>query len=62
MPSELGIIPMILLPFLAIFHARSISTGRIRPGKKYCSKWVEIHGFTPNLSSISCPVNWVSFQ
>ena len=25
----------------------------IRPGMKYCSIWVEIHGFTPNLSSIS---------
>ena len=22
--------------------------GRIRPGMKYCSNWVEIHGFTPN--------------
>ena len=20
----------------------------IRPGMKYCSNWVEIHGFTPN--------------
>ena len=28
-------------------------TGRIRPAMKYCSIWVEIHGFTPNLSSIS---------
>ena len=27
--------------------------GQIRPGMKYCSIWVEIHGFTPNLSSIS---------
>ena len=27
--------------------------GRIRPGMKYCSNWVEIHEFTPNLSSIS---------
>ena len=26
---------------------------QIRPGMKYCSIWVEIHGFTPNLSSIS---------
>ena len=26
--------------------------GRIWPGMKYCSIWVEIHGFTPNLSSI----------
>ena len=25
-----------------------ISTDRIRPGIKYCSNWVEIHGFTPN--------------
>ena len=55
--------------------------GRIRPvefqirlGKKYCSIWVEIHGFTPNLisqaykcnpseftpilSSILCPVEF----
>ena len=31
----------------------SNSTGRIRPAMKYCSIWVEIHGFTPNLSSIS---------
>ena len=23
---------------------------------KYCSNWVEIHGFTPNLSSMSCLV------
>ena len=23
---------------------------QIRPGKKYCSKWVEIHEFTPNLT------------
>ena len=30
--------------------------GRIRPGMKYCSNWVEIHGFTPNLSSISGPI------
>ena len=22
--------------------------GQIRPGKKYCSNWVEIHGFTPD--------------
>ena len=22
----------------------------IRPGMKYCSNWVEIHGFTPNLT------------
>ena len=21
---------------------------QIRPGMKYCSNWVEIHGFTPN--------------
>ena len=28
-------------------------TGQIRLGMKYCSNWVEIHGFTPNLSSIS---------
>ena len=27
--------------------------GRIWPGMKYCSNWAEIHGFTPNLSSIS---------
>ena len=27
--------------------------GQIRLGMKYCSKSVEIHGFTPNLSSIS---------
>ena len=27
--------------------------GQIWPGMKYCSIWVEIHGFTPNLSSIS---------
>ena len=27
MPGELGIIPMNLLPFLAVFHARSNSTG-----------------------------------
>ena len=44
------------------------STSRIRPGMKYCSNWVEIHcmparsnwvsslWITPNLSSISCPV------
>ena len=62
MPGELGIIPMNLLPFWAVFHAWSNSTGQIQPGMKYYSIWVEIHGFTPNLSSISCPVNWVSFQ
>ena len=28
----------------------------IQLGMKYCSNWVEIHGFTPNLSSISGPV------
>ena len=22
----------------------------IQPGMKYCSNWVEIHGFTPNLT------------
>ena len=27
---------------------RSNSTGQIQPGMKYCSNWVEIHGFTPN--------------
>ena len=32
---ELGIIPMNLLPFWTVFHARSNSTGRIRPGMKY---------------------------
>ena len=48
--------------------------GRIQPGKKYCSIWVEIYGSTPNsisqaykcnpseftpiLSSISCPVEF----
>ena len=31
---------------------------QIRPGMKYCSKWVEIHGFTPS----SPWSNWVSSQ
>ena len=38
---ELGIIPMNSTGFTPN------STGQIRPGKKYCLKWVEIHGFTP---------------
>ena len=76
---KLGIISMALLPFLAVFLARSNLTGHeillkmgvnslglhlyaslvelgiipmnstgFRPGKKYCSNWVEIHGFTPH--------------
>ena len=65
---ELGIIPMNLLPFWAVFHAQSNSTSRIWPGMKYCSIWVEIHGFTSNLSSISglvelgiIPMNFLPF-
>ena len=49
---KLGIIPMNSTGiYLNGFTPNS--TGRIRPGMKYCSIWVEIHGFTPNLSSIS---------
>ena len=65
---QLASISMDLLPFWAVFQAWSnwvssqwiyshfeqyFRPGRIRPGMKYCSIWVEIHGFTPNLSSIS---------
>ena len=46
---KLGIIPMNSTGFTPN------STGQIRPGKKYCLKWVEIHGFTPWS-------NWVSSQ
>ena len=54
-PVELGIIPMNSTGiYLNGFTPNS--TSRIRPGMKYCSNWVEIHGFTPNLSSISGPV------
>ena len=41
---------------------------QIRPGMKYWLNWVEIHGFTPNLSSLSglvelgiIPVNLLPF-
>ena len=41
--------------------------GRIRPGMKYCSKWVEIHGFTPNSTGRIRPgikycSNWVEIH
>ena len=48
---KLGIISMDLLPFEQYFMPGRIRpAGRIRPGMKYCSIWVEIHGFTPNLT------------
>ena len=38
--------------------------GRIRPGMKYSSNWVEIHGFTPNLTGheILLKLGWNTAQ
>ena len=56
MPSELGIIPMNSTGFVPIWSSISCPVEfQIRPGMKYCLKWVEIHGFTPWS-------NWVSSQ
>ena len=45
-PGRIGYHPNEFTPILS-----SISCPvefEIRPGMKYCLKWVEIHGFTPN--------------
>ena len=34
----------------------------IRPGMKYCSNWVEIHGFTPNSTGHEILLNWVEIH
>ena len=47
-PGRIGYHPNEFTPIWSSIHAWSNSTGRIRPGMKYCSNWVEIHGFTPN--------------
>ena len=44
-PGRIGYHPNEFTPIWSSIHARSNS-----PGMKYCSNWVEIHGFTPNLT------------
>ena len=49
LPGQLGIIPMNSTGFTPILSSISCPVEfEIRPGMKYCLKWVEIHGFTPN--------------
>ena len=57
MPGWIGSKSMNFNPIWALI---SMDLLPIWPGKKYCSNWVEIHGFTPNSTGMKYCSNWVS--